>query len=181
MAVTDIMNLVDFKDYLYLLKASGNDTDGLIFCFGTSLISRLIQARTKLNSSEVVPSHIALKIGEFLYESTSQPEKVGKKTIPAGVRRYYLSDFFLAESSKQTEYAFLPCKVHKYVAEDYIHYPYGKDIILDYVLRDGSDGSKTGLICSQYGNRVTRLIPEKDVVTPAELYRKAVQISKGKK
>ena len=172
----EILNLQDFKEYLQYLKDTGFDSDGIIFCFGTSLISRIIQAKTRLNSKEIVPSHVALKIGEFLYESTSAPEKVGKKTIPPGVRRYLLTDFFKAEYTKQTDYAFFPCKLSSVLADEYVHLPYGKDIILDYVLRDGSSGSKNGLICSQYGNRIARLILNKDVVTPAELYRKAKEI-----
>ena len=57
-----------------------NDT-GLLFCFGTSLISRIIQAKTKLNNKEVVPSHVAIIYqGKFLYESTSQPQEYKNKT-----------------------------------------------------------------------------------------------------
>lgn len=173
MKPTEVMNLHDFREYLTYLKSSGNDTDGIIFCFGTSFISRIIIAKTRLSYGEIVPSHVAMKIGDFLFESTSAPEIVGKKTIPPGVRRYLLTDFFKAEQFKQTDYAFYPCKLDRDVAESYIHLPYGKDIILDYLLRDGSSGSKSGLICSQYGNRVSRLITTKDVVTPAELYREA--------
>ena len=74
-----------------------NDT-GLLFCFGTSLISRIIQAKTKLNNREVVPSHVAIIYqGKFLYESTSQPQEYKNKTIPAGVRRYLLTDFYNIE------------------------------------------------------------------------------------
>lgn len=171
--ITDLMNLPDLKDYI-----ANCHYDGILFCFGTSFISKLIQARTKVNPKEIVPSHVALTYGDFLYESTSNEERVGKKTIPAGVRRYLISDFFKAEQAKQTYYAFFPAVINILTAEEYIHYPYGMDIILDYALKNGSKGSKSGLICSQYGNRVTRLIPEKDIVTPAEMYRKAKKISK---
>ena len=90
-----------------------NDT-GLLFCFGTSLISRIIQAKTKLNNKEVVPSHVAIIYqGRFLYESTSQPQEYKNKTIPAGVRRYLLTDFYNIEKDKGTKYFFFPCDIYE--------------------------------------------------------------------
>lgn len=151
------------------------DREGLIFCIGTSFISRLIQVKTRENSKEIVPSHIAMVKGKFLYESTSAEEKVGYKTIPAGVRRYLLDDFFKAEKTKNTTYYFFPTLLDDDELEKYIHLPYGKDIILDYLLKDGSDGSSKGLICSQYANKVAKMI-SKECVNPAELMREAIRM-----
>lgn len=147
-----------------------NDT-GILFCFGTSFISRIIAAKTRLVETEIVPTHVALIVnGKFLYESTSQPEKLGNKTIPAGVRRYLLKDFYKLETKKNTTYAFYPCSVNNDKLEKYIHYPYGKDLILDLLLTDGSDGESKGLICSQYANVVTGLM-DSPCPTPATMYR----------
>lgn len=79
-------NKVDLVS-LDILKASILKSDtGLLFCFGTSFISRVIQAKTKLYDEEQVPSHVAMIVnGQFLYESTSAPEKLGNKRIPSGV------------------------------------------------------------------------------------------------
>ena len=80
---------------------------GLLFCFGSSFISRVIQAKTKEYDEELVPSHVAMIVdGQFLYESTSAPERLGNKRIPAGVRRYLLKDFLRLERTKNTEYYF---------------------------------------------------------------------------
>ena len=99
-------NKVDLVS-LDILKASILKSDtGLLFCFGTSFISRVIQAKTKLYDEEQVPSHVAMIVnGQFLYESTSAPEKLGNKRIPSGVRRYLLKDFYRLEKGKETEYS----------------------------------------------------------------------------
>lgn len=151
---------------------------GLLFCFGTSFISRLIQAKTRLHPYEQVPSHVAVIFGNYIYESTTEVVKVNKKTIPAGVRRWLIADFIKNEKKKDTQYFFYPMIVHLDMAEQFVHYPYGKDIILDYLLRDGSDGSKNGLICSQYANKVVGQPINQEVVSPAELFRWALDDSK---
>ena len=144
---------------------------GLLFCFGTSLISRIIQAKTKLNNKEVVPSHVAIIYqGKFLYESTSQAQEYKNKTIPAGVRRYLLTDFYNIEKDKGTKYYFFPCDIYEHELEYYVHYPYGKDLILDFLLTNGSDGVSDGLICSQYANKCSELM-EMKCPSPAVLYR----------
>lgn len=161
----DIINLKQLKSLI-----QRGDT-GILFCFGTSFISRIIQIKTRLNDKEIIPSHVALILnGEFLYESTSQPETIGRKTIPAGVRRYLLKDFYKMENKKDTTYAFFPCKININKLEKYIHYPYGKDTIVDFFLTNGSDGVSNGLICSQYGNIVTELM-DNPCPSPAVLYR----------
>lgn len=160
----EIINLTQLKALI-----NSND-EGVLFCIGTSFISKIIQAKTRLNPKEVVPSHVAIIHNGFLYESTSQSASIGNKTIPAGVRRYLLDDFYRLEKDKGTLYAFYPHHVYMSVAERYIHYPYGKDIILDYLLKDGSDGVSKGLICSQYANKVTEIMDE-ECPSPAVLYR----------
>ena len=146
----------------------------LLFCFGTSLVSQIISVKTRKNKTEIVPTHVALIIdGEYIYESTSQPDTLKNKTIPAGVRRYLLEDFYSLEKNKNTKY-YLYDVTNNFdpdALERYIHYPYGKDTILDFVLRDGSDGVSKGLICSQYANKVTNIL-NKACPNPAELYRK---------
>lgn len=157
---------------LDMLKAiiTKGDT-GLLFCFGTSFISRVIQSKTKEYDKEVVPSHVAMiSNGEFLYESTSASEKLGNKRIPAGVRRYLLKDFYKLEKQKETKYYFYPCELDSNQMEKYLFYPYGKDIIVDFLLKDGSDGDSKGLICSQYGNICSKIL-EESCPSPAVLFR----------
>lgn len=150
------------------------DKYGLLFCFGNSFISKLIQAKTRNNLAEKVPSHVAVIFGNYIYESTTEVVKVNKKIIPSGVRRWLITDYIKNEKTKETEYFFYPTTLALNTAEHYVHYPYGKDIILDYLLQDGSDGSKYGLICSQYANKVAGMPIDKEVVSPAELFRWAV-------
>lgn len=157
---------------LKMLKAiiTKNDT-GLLFCFGTSFISRVIQSKTKDYDNEVVPSHVAMILdGQFLYESTSNSAKLGNKHIPTGVRRYLLKDFYKLEKSKETSYYFYPCELDLNQMEKFLFYPYGKDIIVDFLLKDGSDGDSKGLICSQYGNTCANIVDE-PCPSPADLFR----------
>ena len=145
---------------------------GLLFCFGSSFISRVIQAKTKEYDEELVPSHVAMIVdGQFLYESTSAPERLGNKRIPAGVRRYLLKDFLRLERTKNTEYYFYPCSLSSTQLEKYLFYPYGKDTIVDFLLRDGSDGDSKGLICSQYANMCSNILEDELCPTPADLFR----------
>ena len=144
--------------------------EGLIFCFGKSIISRLIQAKTRLDLTELVPSHVAMYKGYYIYESTTDRVKIGHKTIPAGVRRWQLDDYVKSEKRKDTDYNIVPVHLDLDNLEGYIHYPYGIDSILDYILKDGSDGESDGLICSQYANLCCKAI-DAPCVTPAELAR----------
>lgn len=147
---------------------------GLLFVFGSSFISKLIQAKTRKFKREVVPSHVAIIYkGKFLYESTVASESVGNKTIPSGVRRFLLSDFFISEADKESKYYFVPMNVSITELEKHVHLPYGKDIILDFLLKDGSDGESEGLICSQYANLVTKLL-DMDCPSPANMFREAI-------
>lgn len=148
--------------------------NGVLFCFGKSFISQIIMAKTRLTKDEFVPSHVAMIVdGTYLYESTSAIERVGNKTIPAGVRRYLLKDFYKAERKKDTQYLLYDTDLPLDKLEKYIHLPYGKDTILDFVLRDGSDGESKGLICSQYANIVSQILPSVNCPSPAQLYRQA--------
>lgn len=146
---------------------------GLLFCFGTSLISQLIRNKTKLYSSEIVPSHVAIYYKGFIYESTSNEADLKKKTIPSGVRRYLFKDFLKIEANKDTTYVYIPYKVDINVAEKFIHYPYGILTIVEFLFKDSANGKANGLICSQYANYVTKVLDAK-VVTPAELYRAVI-------
>lgn len=150
---------------------SKGDT-GLLFCFGSSFISRVIQAKTKEYDEELVPSHVAMIVdGQLLYESTSAPERLGYKRIPSGVRRYLLKDFFRLERTKNTEYYFYPCDLFDTQLEKYLFYPYGKDIIIDFLLKDGSEGDSKGLICSQYANICSAILEDEPCPSPAVLFR----------
>lgn len=173
--LTEIMNLKELEEYLESCHS------GILFCFGTSMISRIIQAKTRKYDSEIVPSHVAMIYGDHIYESTTDVVHIGYKTIKSGVRRWLLSDFLKAEHKKQTEYAVLKMEYfERDKADSYIHLPYGKDTILDFLLKDGSDGDSHGLICSQYANLVTQILPKKKCPNPAELYRKAKEITEGR-
>lgn len=149
---------------------------GLLFCFGTSLISQIIIAKTRLYNSEIIPSHVAMIYDGYIYESTTDEVKVNNKHIPSGVRRWQLKDYFKSEKKKDTLYYFSnSCNLDIKTMEHYIHYPYGKDTIIDYLLTDDSKGDSKGLICSQYANLCTKLI-DKECVVPAELYRHILKI-----
>lgn len=153
------------------LRSLINSQDvGLLFCFGKSMISKIIQAKTRIDNYEVVPSHVAVVFNGYIYESTTEVVHVNNKTIPSGVRRWQLKDYFKSEKKKETEYYFYPTVIYIDELERYVHYPYGKDTIVDFLLQDGSDGVSKGLICSQYANRVTKLMA-KDCPSPAELFR----------
>lgn len=163
--MNDILNLNELKTLIHK-----GDT-GLLFCIGKSLISQIIRAKTRLDTNEIVPSHVALIVnGEFLYESTSNSAKLGNKHIPAGVRRMLLADFYKLEKLKETEYYFYPCTLDIKDLEKYVHFPYGIDSIVDFVLKDGSDGVSRGLICSQYANKVAHIM-DNPCPSPAVLYR----------
>ena len=148
---------------------------GILFCFGDSFISKVIQLKTRLTKDEIVPSHVAMIFNESLYESTSAPEKVGNKRIPSGVRRYLLKDFFKIEQDKNTKYYFYDMTLSEKLLDKYIHLPYGKDTIVDFLVKEASTGDSKGLICSQYTNAVTVLLKE-PCPTPADLYRKVLEI-----
>ena len=173
-SITDeTFSLLTIDELRRILK---DDDIGLLFCFGTSFISQIIQAKTRLYNGEVVPSHVAMIINDFIYESTTDEIDIGKKHIPSGVRRWLLSDFIKSEKKRNTLYYFSNAvEVHKDIAEQHIHRPYGKDTIIDYLLTDKSKGKSNGLICSQYVNLCTGLIGQ-SCVTPAELYREIKRI-----
>lgn len=170
-----LMNIYDLIEHL---NNQSKFKQGLLFCFGTSFISKLIQAKTKNNPNELVPSHIAMIVGNHVYESTTSTEKVGYKKIKGGVRRWLLDDFFEAEKSKLTRYIFIPEVVWEHICEEHVHLPYGKDTILDFVLKDGSDGDSHGLICSQYANLCIKYPMKSLCPSPAELMRFKIKTGK---
>ncbi len=151
------------------------DSTGILFCFGESFISKVIQMKTRKEKNEIVPSHVAMIYNGFLYESTSAPERVGNKRIPSGVRRYLLKDFFKLEANKNTKYFFYDLELKSKFLEKYIHLPYGKDTIVDFLVSNESTGDSKGLICSQYANLVTRIL-DKSCPNPAEMYRKVLEL-----
>lgn len=152
----------------------------ILFCFGNSLVSRLIMAKTRLKTEEIVPSHTAILVRGndgiiFIYESTTLSQKIHGKRIPSGVRRYLFSDFETLEKDKTTTYYLATDKTvtaidSSYELERWVGYPYGLDSIIDFALKDESDGESNGLICSQYANKVFGLVRE-DCPSPAELWR----------
>lgn len=148
---------------------------GILFCFGDSFISKVIQLKTRKTKDEIVPSHVAMIYDNILYESTSAPEKVGVKRIPSGVRRYLLKDFYRLELGKSTKYLFFDYALSLKLLDKYVHLPYGKDTIVDFLIKDESVGDSKGLICSQYANIVTHLLTQ-PCPTPADLYRKVSEL-----
>lgn len=160
---------------LQTLKSELNKkSEGLLFCFGTSVTSQLIRLRTQETEGELVPSHVAMIYNGYVYESTTADVKVGSKRIPGGVRRWMLKDFFKAEKTKDTTYIYIPYALNLKELERYIFYPYGVDTIVDYFFTNKSNGKSKGLICSQYANRVIKLFPF-DCCTPAQMFRKVIQ------
>ncbi len=149
---------------------------GILCCFGNSFISKVIQHKTRENKDEIVPSHIALIYKDCLYESTSAPERVGNKRIPSGVRRYLLKDFYKMEYDKNTKYYFYSMKLPLNRLDKYIHLPYGKDTIVDFLIKDKSTGDSKGLICSQYANFVTKILKNNLCPNPAQMYRKILEL-----
>lgn len=168
------MNLIGIDKLKSHIDYAGNwegKQQGLIFVFGDAFFSRLIQLKTRLDDDEIVPNHVAMYYDGYLYESTSSPREVGNKTIPAGVRRWKLSEYFNSELEDNNEYYVVPCELDQEVLEEHIHRPYGKDIILDFLLTNDSDGDSDGLICSQYANMASKIIRTDPAPTPAELFR----------
>ena len=131
-----------------------------------------IHAITSANNllSAIIDNHI--------YESTTDAVSVDHKNIKSGVRRWMIDDYIKSEYKKQTNYAVYNMEdlINKEIADSYIHLPYGKDTILDFLLKDGSEGESHGLICSQFTNLVVQLLPEKKCPTPADLYREVLRL-----
>ena len=167
--LVECKNAKELKEFF---QCNSLNFEGLIFCFGTSFVSKLIQLKTRKYKSEKVPSHVAMYYKGFIYESTTEKVEVNNKRIPAGVRRWLCTDYLKSEAEKETSYVLFDTKLNTLALEKFVHYPYGKDTILDYLLKDGSDGESSGLICSQYANYCAKRIPA-PCVTPAELYRAA--------
>lgn len=163
--VLELMTLAELK------RKKLDVNNGILFCFGSSLISQIIRAKTREYAGELVPSHVALVYNGYIYESTTEEIRVHKKNIPAGVRRWQIKDYYASEARKDTLYFFSDkVDIDVLELEDNVHRPYGKDTIIEYLLVDDAKGSSNGLICSQYANLCTKLI-DKPCVTPAELYR----------
>lgn len=147
---------------------------GLLFCFGTSLISRAIQMKTREYDDEVVPSHVAILFGEYIFESTTSEEFVNHKKIHEGVRMWMIEDFIEAEKNKLTKYYVYKMSQAQFDVDNLmhnLHLPYGRDTIVDFVFKNKSNGDKThGLICSQYANKCTKLSKQR-CPSPADLFR----------
>lgn len=164
-----LMNIYDLEEFVEDIMIEGDR--GILFCFGTSFISKLIKAKTAKYPSEIVPSHVALMSNKFIYESTTSESVVDNKKIKSGVRRWLLKDFIKAEKSRLTKYCYISHKWSYDIADEFIHLPYGKDIILEFLLKDGSEGDSKGLICSQYANKCIEYPLKKACPTPAEMFR----------
>lgn len=158
---------------LYKCQHEGK-RQGIIFCFGNSLISKIISLKTRRDANDIVPTHVALCYGDFVYESTTSRSTIGKKSIDTGVRRILLTDFLKKEKGRRTTYEIFPHHLNKELLEEYVHYPYGLDSLVDFFFTSGSDGVSYGLICSQYVNLVASICDE-DCPSPADLYYKIME------
>lgn len=167
----ELLNIYDLEK---MCKSNGKTVHGfgIVFCFGTSLISHIIQAKTRLDNDEIVPSHVLLMWGNAVLESTTDIQRIRHKTIPSGVRMWRLKDWIECEKTKLTKYFFYPYRdIDNDLMTDLLHLPYGRDTIIDFLLKDKSEGDRThGLICSQYVNKVTKLSKQR-CPSPADLYR----------
>lgn len=177
----ELLNIYDLQEKLkgHSVKYSGF---GLLFCFGTSLVSKIIMAKTRKEDGEVVPSHVAMVFGEFIFESTTDEIHINDKEIKSGVRMWLLKDFIEAEKNKLTRYYFFNLNRNKFDKDtmvECLHLPYGKDTIIDFLLQDKSEGTNTkGLICSQYVNKCTKLSKQR-CPSPADLFRIIKDLRKG--
>ncbi len=168
-----LINIYELEDYVN--DFMDVNSMGLLFCFGTSFISKLIIAKTRNYNNEIIPSHVALITKDLIYESTTSEETIDSKTIRQGVRRWMLQDFLKTEKNKLTKYVYIPHKFSLRKADSLVHLPYGKDTILDFLLKDGSDGDSRGLICSQFANMCIINPYYKRCPTPADLFRQEVR------
>lgn len=179
----NLLTIFDLEEQLKYkgkgLKYVGN---GLLFCFGTSLVSRIIQMKTREYDDEVVPSHVAILYGQYIFESTTQQEHVNHKNIPEGVRMWLIDDFIEAEKNKLTKYYLYKMNRQEFDTDALmhnLHLPYGRDTIIDFVLKDKSNGDRThGLICSQYVNKCTKLSKQR-CPSPADLFRIVKDLNKN--
>jgi len=169
----ELLNIYDLEK-LFKGKNVKYSGFGLLFCFGTSVVSKIIMARTQHYNYELVPSHVAIIYGGFVFESTTDEVHIGNKFIKSGVRMWLLKDFIQAEKNKLTKYFFYKMDRNKFDRDtmlDCLHLPYGKITIIDFLLKDSSEGTHTnGLICSQYANKCTKLSKQR-CPSPADLYR----------
>lgn len=180
------MELLNIYELEELLKSKIKGVDfsgwGLLFCFGSSLVSRIIQIKTREYDDEVVPSHVAIVFGNFIFESTTQIERVNHKIIHEGVRMWQIKDFIEAEKSKLTKYYMFNMDKNAFDKDamlNNLHLPYGRDTIIDFVLKDKSNGDRThGLICSQYANKCTKLSKQR-CPSPADLFRIIKDLDNG--
>lgn len=166
-----LLTIYELED---ILNANGKLCHGfgILFCFGTSLVSQIIQTKTKIEDDEIVPSHALIIWGNSILESTTDKVHIHNKTIPAGVRCWMLKDWIDNEKRKLTKYYFYPTKsIDTLLAMDLVHLPYGVDTIIDFLVKNKSEGDKThGLICSQFVNKCTKLSKQR-CPSPADLYR----------
>lgn len=176
----ELLNIYDFAESIKGKKVPYS-AFGILFCFGTSLVSKIIQAKTREYDGEVVPSHVAYIYGGFVFESTTDIVRVNNKIVKSGVRMWLLEDFIEAEKNKLTKYYLYPTtNIDKDVLFNCLHLPYGKDTIVDFLLKDTSEGDRThGLICSQYVNKFTKLSRQR-CPSPADLFRIVRGLERGK-
>ena len=169
----NLLNIYDLEKELKgkTIKYSGY---GLLFCFGCSFVSKIIMAKTRQFEKEIVPSHVAIVYGQFIFESTTDSVIINNKTIPKGVRMWLISDYIKAEKERLTKYYFYKMKPTAFDTDQLLqnlHLPYGVDSIVDFILKDKSNGDRTnGLICSQYANKCTKLSKQR-CPSPADLFR----------
>lgn len=176
------INLLNIYDLEKELKGKGVKYSGfgLLFCFGSSFVSKVIMAKTRQFEGEIVPSHVAMIYGGFIFESTTDVVRINNKEVNSGVRMWLLKDFIQAEKNKLTKYYYYKTnKFDKDMMLECLHLPYGKDSIIDFVLKNKSEGTNTnGLICSQYANKCTKLSKQR-CPSPADLFRIVKDLNKN--
>lgn len=158
-----------------ILKILNDKNNYVIYCFGTSVFSNLIMAMTKIKDNEQVPSHILLKIGNIIVESSSESFNIFSKFIKEGVRVYTVEDFIDNELPKKTLYQYKKINIGKNAIERIrisLNKKYSYKTIEDYIFC--RDIHRDDYICSGFVNFVLNAVKTKSKrqVSPAEIYRK---------
>lgn len=127
--------------------------------YGEGLISKKIRKYSKCYApnSERIPTHVlafVYKLGEWwVYESHANGFK--KLGIPAGVRRYTVEKWKIAEKKTQEQFVAVPLKIKFKELEKYIGLTYGVGDIRNLLKaalfhNNGKQKDREGLICSEY-------------------------------
>lgn len=127
--------------------------------YGEGFISKKIRKYSKCYApkSAKVPTHVlafVFKLGEWwVYESHATGFK--KLGVPAGVRRYTVEKWKIAEEHAQEQFVAVPLKIKFKDLEKYIGQEYGGGDIRNLLKAalfhsNGKQKDRDGLICSEY-------------------------------